>query len=170
MRIKDFGLQAGQDAEVLRVALEPAVLGGHFVERAFAVVPVWRMPDIVRQPGHVDQIRIAAQPDRHAAADLSHLKRVRQPGAWGVTLAGPDHLRLVGQSTQRGAVQHPRPVAGEVGAVLGARSRQRGTLRLFESQTLPVEVVVSVVISCHRRSVCQSDSAVLLHRPRIALD
>ena len=142
MRVKDFGLQPGQDAEVLRVALESAVLGGQLVERTFAVVTVGRVPDIVRQPGHIDQIGVAAQPDRHAAADLGHLQRVRQPGARGVALAGPDHLRLVGQPAQRGAVQHPRPVTGEVGAVFGVGPGQRGTLRLFDHQTLPVEVVV----------------------------
>ena len=140
--VKDFRLQPGQDAEVLRVALEAAVLGGELVERPFTVVPVGRMPDVVGQPGHVDQVGIAAQPDGHPPADLGHLQRMGQPGARRLTLARPDHLRLVGQPAQRGAVQHPRPVAGEVGAVLGVGSGQRGALRRFDHQTLPVELVV----------------------------
>ena len=155
LRVKDFGLQPGQDAEVLRVALEAAVLGGHFVERPLAVVAVRRMADVVGQPGHVDKIGIAAQPDRHAAADLGHLQRVGQPGARRLALARPDHLRLVGQSAQRRAVQHPRPVTGEIGAVFGVGTRQRGTLGRFDHQTLPVELVVGVGFRGHRRTVCQ---------------
>ena len=88
-----------------------------------------------------------AMPRPICATSSECVSRVR-----GVSLSpGADHLRLVGQPTQRRAVQHPRPVAGEIGAVLGVGSGQRGTLRLFDHQTLPVEVVVSVVIVCHRR-------------------
>ena len=123
LRVKDFRLQPGQDAEVLRVALEAAVFGGHLVERPFTVMTVGRMADVVRQPGQVDQIGIAAQPDRHPAADLGHLQRMSQPGARRLALTGPDHLRLVGQPAQRRAVQHPRAVAGEIGAVFGVGAR-----------------------------------------------
>ncbi len=75
----------------------------------------------------------------------------------GVSLcAGPDHLRLVGEPAQGGAVQHSGPVAGEVGAVLGVGAGQRGTLRRFDHQPLPVELVVAdLLIRCHRRTVCQ---------------
>src|SRR6478672_7883397 len=118
------------------------------------------MPDVVSEPGHVDEVGVAAQPDRHPAADLCDLQRVRQPGARGVALTRPDHLRLVGESTQRRAVQHPGPVAGEVGAVFGLRARQRGTLRRFDHQALPVELVVCVAVHHHRRTVCQDSSPV----------
>ncbi len=155
LRVKDFGLQAGQDAEVLRVALEAAVFGGDLVEGAFAVVAVRRMPDVVGQPGHVDEVGIAAQTDGHAAADLGDLQRMGQPGARRLALARPDHLRLVGQPAQGGAVQHPGPVAGEIGAVLGVGARQRGTLRRFDHQPLSVELVVGIVVRGHRRTVCQ---------------
>ena len=166
LRVKDFGLQPGQDAEVLRVALEAAVLGGHFVERPLAVVTVGRMADVVGQPGQVDEVGIAAQPDRHAAADLGDLQRVGQPGARGLALARPDHLRLVGEPAQRGAVQHAGPVAGEIGAVFGVGTRQRGTLRRFDHQTLPVELVVcGSPIHCHRRTVCQYYIVEHAHRP-----
>ena len=144
LRVKDFGLEPGQDPEVLRIALEPAVRVGHLVQRALAVVPVRRVADVVRQTGHVDEIGVAAQPDRHAAADLGHLQRVRQPGARGVALARSDDLGLVGQPTQRRAVQHPGPVPGEIGAMFGVGPRQRGTLRRLDHQALPVELVVWV--------------------------
>ena len=113
------------------------------------------MADVVGQPGHVDEVGITAQPDRHTAADLGHLQRVGQPGARRLALARPDHLRLVGQPAQGRAVQHPRPVTGEIGAVLGVGTGQRGTLRRFDHQSLPVELVVGVGIHRHRRTVCQ---------------
>ena len=121
-RVKDFRLQPGQNAEVLRIALEAAVFDGDLVERAFTVVAVRRMPDVVGQPGHVDEVGIAAETDGHPPADLGDLQRVGQPGARRLALARPDHLRLVGQPAQGGAMQHPGPVPGEVGAVLGVGS------------------------------------------------
>ena len=75
------------------------------------------------RPGHVDEVGIAAQPDRHAAADLGDLQRVGEPGARRLALPWPDHLGLVGQPAQGGAVQDPRPVAGEIGAVFGVGAR-----------------------------------------------
>ena len=156
MCIKDFGLKAGQDPEILRVALEAAVLGGDLVERAFAVVSVGRVPDVVGQAAQLDQIEVAAQPDRHSAPDLRHLQRMRQPGARSVTLAGSDDLRLVGQPAQRGAVQHPGAIPGEVAAVLALGTRQTRSLRRFDHPPLTVEVVVGVLlIRDHRRTVCQ---------------
>ena len=132
MFIKHFGLKAGQDPEILGVALEAAVLGGDLVERPLAVVPVGRVADVVGQPGQLDQVEVAAQPDRHSPPDLGHLQRVRQPGARRVTFPGSDDLRLVRQPAQRGAVQHPGPVPGEVGAVLAFGARQTRGLRRFE--------------------------------------
>jgi hypothetical protein len=124
VRAKDFGFQAGQDAEVLGVAFETTVLGGQLVEGTFAVVTVRRMPDVVGQAGKVNEIGIATQSDGHAAADLRHFQRMGQPGARRLALPRPDDLRLVRQSAQRGAVQDPGPVAGEIGAVLGVGARQ----------------------------------------------
>ncbi len=155
LRIKDFRFQPGQNTEVLRVAFEAAVLGGELVEGPFTVVAVGRVPDVVGQPGHVDQVGIAAQTDGHSPADLGHLQRVGQPGARCLALPRPDHLGFVGQSAQRGAVQHPRPITREIRAVLIVGARQRGALRRFDHQPLPVELVVRVVCRCHRGTVCQ---------------
>jgi hypothetical protein len=113
------------------------------------------MSDVVGQSGHVDEVGIAAKPDGHAPADLRHLERVRQPGARRLALARPDYLRLVRQPSQGGAVQDPRPVTGEIGAVLGIGARERGTLRRFDHQTLPVELAVGISNRTHRRTVCQ---------------
>ena len=141
------------------------MLGGHLVERPFAVVTVRRMPDVVGQAGQVDEVGIATQPDGHAAADLRHLQRVGQPGARRLALARPDDLRLVREPAQGGAVQDPGPVAGEIGAVFGVGARQRGTLGRFDHQTLPVELVVGISDHSHRRTVCQYYIVGHAHRP-----
>ena len=39
---------------------------GDLVERALPVVPVRRVADVVGEPGEVDEVGVAAQPDRHA--------------------------------------------------------------------------------------------------------
>ena len=117
------------------------------------------MTDVVGQPGEVDQVGVAAQADRHAAADLGDFERVREPGARRFVLARADDLSLVGQPAERRTVQHSGPVAGEVGAVLGAGAWQRRTLGRLGHQSLAVEVVVEVVArSGHWRTVCQHPS------------
>jgi len=133
------------------------VRGSELIERALAVVAVGRVPDVVGQTGKLHEVKVAAQPDRHAPPDLGHFQGVRQPGARSVTFAGSDNLRLVGQPAQCGAVQYPGPVPGEVGAVLTFRARQTRSLRRFAYPPLTVEVVVGVLlIRGHRRTVCQA--------------
>ncbi|SKV48877.1 Uncharacterised protein [Mycobacteroides abscessus subsp. massiliense] len=124
--INDFGLQPGQDAQVLGVALEPAAIHRHLIEGTLAVVSVRRMADVVGQPGQIDQIRVSAQPGGDTAADLRDLHRVRQPRARGVTLTRAHHLRLVGQPPERGAVQDTRPIPREISPVLRSRDVDDG--------------------------------------------
>jgi len=71
---------------------------------------------------------------------------VRESGARRLALPWPDDLRLVGEPPERGAVQHSGPVPGEVGAVFGVGTGQRGTLVRLDHHALPVEVVVGVVL------------------------
>jgi hypothetical protein len=156
LSIKHFGFEAGEDAEVLRVALEAAERFRDLVERPLTVVSVRRMPDVVGQAGEVHQVRVATQADGHPAADLRDLQRVGQPGPRGLALAGADHLRLVGEAAKRRAVQHPRPVPGESRAVLVVGAGQRGSLRRFVHRPSGVELVVAVALSwAHRGTVCQ---------------
>jgi hypothetical protein len=160
LRVKYFGFKAGQDSKVLRIALETPMLSRDFVERLLAVVSVRRVADVVGQACQLDQIEVAAQPDRHSTPDLGHFQRVRQPGARSVTLTGSNDLRLVGQPSQRRAVQHPGPVPGEVAAVLAFGTGQTRSLRRFEHPSLTVEVVVGVLLIrvhllSHRSTVCQ---------------
>ena len=156
MFIKDFGLKTGENPEILGVAFEAAMLGSDLVERAFAVVAVGRVPDVVRQTAQLDQVEVAAEPDRHSAPDLRHFQRMCQPGARGVSFARADDLCLVGEPAQRGAVQYPSPIPGELGAVLTLGAWQTRSLRRFVDPPLPVEVAVGVLlVRDHRGTVCQ---------------
>jgi hypothetical protein len=140
LRVKDFRLHSGENPEVLGIALEPADVCRQLVERAFAVVAVWRVADVVRQAREVDDVGVATETDGHPSTDLGDLKGVRQPRARCLALPWPDDLGLVGQSAEGGTVQDPGPVAGEVGAVFGVGPRQGSTLRRFDHHALPVEV------------------------------
>jgi hypothetical protein len=156
LRIKDFGLQAGQDPEVLRITLKAAVRRRELIERLLAVVPVRRVPDVVGQSGHVDKVGVAAQPDRHPAPDLGDLQRMGQSRARSVAVPRPDDLCLVSKAAQRGAVQDPGAISREVAAVLTFGSRQARGLRRFGNHPLAVEIVIGVLLT-HRRTVCQSE-------------
>ncbi len=170
LSIKGFGFQTGEDAQVLGIALEPAVVGGEVVERLLAVVPVRRMADVVSQACHVDQIRVATQPDGHAAADLRNLERMSQPGPRSVAFPRPDHLRLVSEPPQRGAVQNACPIAGEISAMFGRPAGQCGGLRRLDHNPFAVVRVVPVVLmSGHRGTVCQRPLTATVHAARLAI-
>src|SRR5277367_6161074 len=164
VQVKNFGLQAGQDPEVLRISLEAAIPRRELVEGLLAVVAVRRVPDVVGQTGHVDEVGIAAQFDRHPPADLGDLQRMRQSGTGCVSFPWPDDLCLVREPTKRGTMQNPGAIPGEVGAALTLGARQARDLRRLGHHPLAVEIVVGILLS-HRRPVCQPQAAV----PRSAL-
>src|SRR3984957_4966692 len=163
--VKDFGLQAGQNPEVLRISLKAAVRRRDLIERLLAVMPVRRMSDVVGQTGHIDEVGIAAQPDRHPPPDLGDLQRMGQSRARGVTLPRPHDLCLVREAAQRGAVQNPGAIPSEVAAVLALGTRQARGLRRFGHHPLAGEIVIGVLLS-HRRTVCQQHGV----PPRSALN
>jgi hypothetical protein len=70
-----------------------------------------RVPEVVGEPGHLDDVRVAAEGLAQLAADLGHLEAVGEPGAREVGLAGDHDLGLGRQPSQRCAVQDPGPVA-----------------------------------------------------------
>jgi hypothetical protein len=117
-----LGLEPGEDAQRLRVALEPADGRGDLVERRLAVVPERRVAEVVREAGGLDQVRVAAQGRAELAADLRALERVGEPRAEEVALPRHHHLRLGREPTQRRRVQDARAVPRERGAA-GALGR-----------------------------------------------
>lgn len=72
--VEQLGFEPGQDAQILGIALESAEVLGELVECTLAVVAVRRVPDIVCESGEFDEVGLAAQTDRDAAADLSDLQ------------------------------------------------------------------------------------------------
>ena len=151
----DFGSSQVSIRRFCALASNPPYATAQIVERRLAVVPERRMADVMGEAGQVDQVRVAAQPDRHSATDLRDLERMRQPGPRRVAFPRPHDLGLAGEPPERGAVQHPRPVAGEIGAMLGGRARQRGCLRRLDHHPLAVVRVIGLLIRGHRGSVCQ---------------
>ena len=113
-----LGLEAGQQAQRLRVALEAADVGGPLVEGALAVVTERRVAEVVGEAGGVHDIRIQSQPHRQLAPDLRDLERVRQAIAGEVDGrgGGAQHLGLHGEAPQGARVQHAGAIAGEVAA------------------------------------------------------
>ena len=141
-RAGDLGLQAGEQPEALRVALEPAAAGRDLGQRGLAVVAERGMPQVMREAGRVHQVGIAAECRPELAPDLGAFQRVGQPGAREVTRAHLYYLRLGGQPAQRGAVQHAGAVPFE-GTAPGA-ARALGRLGC------PPRRRVAVVAGCHR--------------------
>ena len=64
----------------------------------------------------------------------------------GCPFPRPDHLCLVGESAQCGAVQNPGAIPGEVAAALALGTRQARGLRRFGHHPLAVEIVVGVLL------------------------
>ena len=88
--VDDLGLEARQDAQRLRVALEPAEALGPLVQRPLAVVAEGRMPEVVAEAGGVDDVggevaarsRARARPVRPRASGSGGCVRSR-PGSPG---------------------------------------------------------------------------------------
>ena len=106
----DLGLEPGEQPQRLGVALEPADPLGQLRQRALAVVPERRVPQVVRQARRVDDVGVAAQRLADLAAHLRDLERVREPRAHEVVRRRPEHLRLGAEPPQRRGVHQPRAV------------------------------------------------------------
>ena len=122
MGIHRFRLQAGEDAEGLRIALKTTTLPRGFIQRALAVVAIGRVADVMTQPSKLCEIRIRPQGLANATSDLRHLQRVGQARARGIPAAGAHHLRLIRQPAQSRAVQNACSIAVKVIAPIANRS------------------------------------------------
>lgn len=117
-----------EDAEGLRIALKAAVGLHEAVQRALASVAEGRMAEIVAEAGAFDEIGVdealviehtalLAEPTADAAADLSDLNAVGEPGAVEVVFAGEEDLRLALQTAEGAAVDDAVAVDLECAAV-----------------------------------------------------
>ncbi len=118
-------LEVVDHAQALQVVLEAlagrVVLAQRLVQRILSGVAERRVAEIVRERDRLDQVLVQPEPARDRAADLRHLERMRQPGAEQVALVVQEHLGLVDQAPEGGAVDDAVPVALEGVARLAAR-------------------------------------------------
>ena len=92
------------------------------VQRLLAGMAERRMAEIVRERQRLGQILVELQRAGDRAGDLRHLDAVGQPGAEEVALVVDEHLGLVLQLAEGGAVDDPVAVAlpGRAGAASGS--------------------------------------------------
>ncbi len=109
--VRVFLLQFVDHPQRLQVVLEAAVGLHAAVQRVLTGVAEWRVPEIVCEADRLDQLLVQTETARHGPADLGDLERVGQPRAVVVALVVDEHLRLVLEAPERGAVDDPVPVA-----------------------------------------------------------
>ncbi len=119
VHIHDLDLETGELTQALGVALETPTATGSGVKRGLAVVTERRMPDVMREAGGVDQVRIRAEGTGQSPADLCGLQRMGEPGTREVVVERADDLCLAGQPAQCAGVQDTRAVPLEPGSIVG---------------------------------------------------
>ena len=107
-------LEPREQTQRLGVALEASDVSSDRVERALAVEPERRVPEVVRERRGVDDVGIAAERGPELPADLGDLERMRQPVADEVVAVGRDDLGLGREPAQRGRVDDASAVAREL--------------------------------------------------------
>ena len=135
-----LGLEPGQDAQRLGVALEPSARPAQLGQHPLAVVPVRRVAEVVRQRRGLHEVGVAAQGPGQVAGDLGHLERVGQPVADEVVGLRTHDLRLGRQPARGRGMDDPGAVALERPA-LGCRD----TLRRLRHDALARRVVVPLL-------------------------
>ncbi len=132
VRAEHLRLEAREQPQRLRVALEAADVLRPLGERPLAVVPERRMPEVVREAGGVDDVGCEAEASGELAAHLRDLERVREavagevepdgraraPGSWrpggaarssAAGVRGRGRSRCAGRSAPRAATARGRP-------------------------------------------------------------
>ena len=105
-------LKVLDDAQRMQVVVEaqPMPLQA-LIQRALARVAKRRMPDVVHQRQRLRQVLVQPQRLGHAARNLHHLNRVRQPAAEVVRRPAGKHLRLARQPAKRARLHNAFAVA-----------------------------------------------------------
>ncbi len=110
----EFGVAAfepGDHAQGLGVVVEAAIGRQHRVERLLAGVPEGAVAQIVRERHRLRQVFVEGQRARRGAGDLRHLQGMGQAGAEMIAFVVDEHLGLVLQPAERGAVDDPIAIA-----------------------------------------------------------
>ena len=104
-------LQPGDDAQSLRIVIEPAVTLHRGVEHVLAGMAKTGVAKIMRQRHRLGQLDIKIERRRHRPRHLRHLDGMRQTRAEIITLMLDEHLGLVLQTPERRGMDDPVPVA-----------------------------------------------------------
>ena len=112
----------GHQSQAVAVVVEAAIGRHAGVERVLADMAEGRVAEVVTERNGFGQIVVEAETARQRARDLRHLDRMGQAGAEMIVRVIDEHLRLVRQPPERGAMHDAVAVALERG------SRRRGGL------------------------------------------
>ena len=106
-------LEFGDHPVALSVVIEAAARRHPGVELLLTGVTEGGVPQIVAERDRLHQILVQTEPPRGGPGDLCHLQRVRQTGPVVVPLVIDEHLGLVLEAAERGAVDDTVAIALE---------------------------------------------------------
>ena len=106
-------LEEGDHPQRLGVVVEAALGLEHGIERILAGVAEGAVAEVVGERHRLGQILVEAERARRGTGDLRDLERVGEPGAEMIALVADEHLGLVLEAPERGAVDDPVAVALE---------------------------------------------------------
>ena len=115
--VEGLGLQPGEQAQRLGVALEAAAVLAELGQHPLAVVAEGRVAEVVRERRGLRDVGVAAQRAGQVAGDLGDLEAVGQPVADEVVGLRSHHLGLGGQPPGGRRMHDPGPVTLERGAL-----------------------------------------------------
>jgi hypothetical protein len=84
----------------LGISFEATKILGPVTESLLAIVPEWRVSQVVRQAGHVDYVWAQTQVAGHFSSDLSNFERVSQPGSRKISTRWLENLSFGSQPAQ----------------------------------------------------------------------
>jgi hypothetical protein len=117
-RVEGLGLEPGEQAQGLGVALEAAEVLAELGQDPLAVVPERRMAEVVGERRGLGDVGVAAKCAGQVAGHLGDFEAVGEPVADEIVGLRADHLGLGGETPGRRGVHDPSPVAFE-GVALG---------------------------------------------------
>ena len=118
-------LQRGDDAQGLRIVIEPAMGVQAGIQCAFAGMTERRMAEIVGQRQRFREVLIEAELPGQRTGDLGHFERVGEPGAVMIAFMEHEYLGFVLQAAEGGGMNDPVAIAPERAAGLARRLRKQ---------------------------------------------
>src|SRR5258706_12549354 len=111
-----FGIamfQRRDDAQALRVVVEPAMRFEASIQRPLAGVAERRMAEVVGQGQRFREVLVKTELPGQGAGELRHFERGGEPGAVMIAFVEHEDLGFVLQASEGGGMNHPVAVAPE---------------------------------------------------------